>query len=111
MGKNIVKAGYVFVVFVLLLLTTAAVIKVKSYYHTSTRIGGYDVIGKEIIINQESGEVKKINLDTAKIYTTSENNLWVVSGSVSEVIASEGIRSLEADNVSLVFKCGQWCKK
>ncbi len=66
MGKNIVKAGYVFVVFVLLLLTTAAVIKVKSYYHTSTRIGGYDVIGKEIIINQESGEVKKINLDTAK---------------------------------------------
>ncbi len=33
MGKNIVKAGYVFVVFVLLLLTTAAVIKVKSYYH------------------------------------------------------------------------------
>lgn len=104
MGKNIVKAGYVFVVFVLLLLTTAAVIKVKSYYHTSTRIGGYDVIGKEIIINQESGEVKKINLDTAKIYTTSKNNLWVVSGSVSEIIASEGIRSLEAGNVSLVFK-------
>lgn len=95
----------------LLLLTAAAVIKVKSYYHTSTRIGGYAVTGKEIIINRENGKVKKINLDTAEIYTTSENNLWVVSGGVSEVIASEGIRSLEADNVSLVFKCGQWCKK
>lgn len=111
MKKTITETVKVLLGFVLLLLVTAAVIKVKSYCHISTRIGGYDVISKEITINKENGEVKRIDLNTTDVYTTLENNLWIIGDGISELVIGEEVKSLDADNLSLVFKGGQWCTR
>lgn len=108
MEKSRVRIIKVFTGFVLLLSITAAVIKLRSYCHISTRIGGYNVISKEITINKENGEVKRIDLNTTDVYTTLENNLWIIGDGISELVIGEEVKSLDADNLSLVFKGGKW---
>ena len=108
MKKSSVMKAKIFIGFVLLLAITAAVIKVRSYCHISARIGSYGVIGKEITINKESGEVKKIDLNSTDIYTTAENDLWIIGDGISELVTGEEVKSLDADNLSLVFKDGVW---
>ncbi|MCI9077691.1 MAG: hypothetical protein HFH68_02040 [Lachnospiraceae bacterium] len=48
MKRYIVRAGYVVISFVMLVMTIAAVCRVKSYQNVGTNIGGFNLTGKEI---------------------------------------------------------------